>query len=102
MGSVELVVALAHETEGILVIAEPHVQPVLLDAPVRTPAARAFAAETPTALVHRDGIDAVTVLGPAELPRRGETGDPAPQYHDAGERGNGVSLPFHDPSSDRV
>jgi len=48
--AIELAVHLADEPEGVLVVPEPHVQPVLLDAAVDAAAARRLAAETPAAL----------------------------------------------------
>ena len=52
--AVELRVHLAQEPEGVLVVAEPEVEPVLLDAAVHAPAARPLAAEPPAPLVHGD------------------------------------------------
>ena len=53
-GPIELAVGLPHEAEGVVVVAQPHVQAVLLDPTVDPPGAGPLPAEPPSALVHRD------------------------------------------------
>jgi hypothetical protein len=61
-GTIELAVDLADQTEGVVVIAEPDVEAVLLDAPVRSPTARPLAPDAPAPLVDRDRLDPIGEL----------------------------------------
>ncbi len=67
----ELLVALAHQPEGVLVVAQPEMQPVLLDAVGRAAAGGPLAAQPPALLVDRDPV-AAPVLGPGELEGGGD------------------------------
>ena len=82
---VELGVALAQQPEGVLVVAEPQVQPVLLDPAVRTAAARSLAAEAPAPLVDGDRLELV-LASPA---RSAATRPPSPPCRRRGSRPGG-------------
>ena len=82
--AIELGVALAQEAEGVLVVAQPQVQAVLLDPAVRAAAAGPLAAEPPSALVHRDRLQLVAPARLAEAPRRRQAGHAAAEDGDAG------------------
>src|SRR5262249_41786999 len=89
--SVELVVHLVHQPEGVVVVAEPDVQPVLLDTPVHAAAARPLAAEPSAPLVDGDALEVFTPTRPAQLPRRGEPRHPTPDNDDLARLGHGQS-----------
>ena len=77
----ELRVGVAHQPEGVVVEAEPDVQPVLLD-PVRVSrvaAARPLAAEPPAELVDGDRVACAQLRGGGQLESRGEAADAAAQ-----------------------
>ena len=80
--SIELLVALADQSEGVVVVAHPDVQPVLLDAPERATRAGRLAAEPTAALVHGDGVEALRPVAGAELPRCRQPGHPATEDGD--------------------
>ena len=68
--SIQLLVALAKEAERVVVVAEPHVESVLLDAAVRTSAAGSLAAEAESALVDGDRLELALPTRFAESPGR--------------------------------
>ena len=68
---VELLVALADQSERVVVVPRPHVQAVLEDPAIGAAGARALAAEEPAALVEADRVEAVPPSRAAQLPRRG-------------------------------
>ena len=77
----ELRVRVAHQPEGVVVEAEPDMQPVLLD-PVRVSrvaAARPLAAEPPSELVDGDRVARAQLRGRCQLESRGESADAAAQ-----------------------
>src|SRR5208282_4437845 len=80
-GAVELGVALAQEAEGVLVVAQPKVQSVLLDAPVRPPAAGPLATEPPAPLVNGYRLELLLPAGLAEPPRSREASHPGAEDH---------------------
>ena len=81
--AVELLVALAQQPEGVLVVAEPEVQAVLLDAAVHAAAARALAAEPPAALVDGDRLDLLLPARLAQPPGGRQPGHAAAEDGDA-------------------
>ncbi len=72
----ELVVALAHQPEGVLVVAEPEVEAVLFNAVGGAAAGGALATEAPALLVDGDPV-AAPMLGPGELEGRDDPGTAA-------------------------
>src|SRR5690606_13579754 len=70
--AVELGIHLAQDPEGGVVVAEEHVQAVLLDAAMVSPAARTLATQPPPPLVDGDGVQTIPPGTRAELPRRRE------------------------------
>ena len=77
----QLRVGVAHQPEGVVVEAEPDMQPVLLD-PVRASrvaAARPLAAEPPSELVDGDRVARAQLRGRCQLESRGEAADAAAQ-----------------------
>ena len=70
--AVQLGVALAHQCERVLVRAEPDVQSVLFDTAVVAAARRGLTAQSPSALVHGDRLEAITPAGFAQSPRGGQ------------------------------
>ena len=74
---VQLRVALAHDPEGVVVVAEPDVEAVLLDPAVLAPARRPLPAEAEAALQHRDRCEPLPPAGLREPPRRDQAGHAA-------------------------
>ena len=72
-GPVDLEVALAQESKGVLVPSQPDVQAVLLYATVAPTAAGTLAPQSPAALVHGDRLELLLPSGLAQSPRRGQT-----------------------------
>src|SRR5579871_1305222 len=79
---VQFAVALAHEPERVLVVAEPDVQAVFFDAAVTASAARTLAAQAPASLIHRDALVARFPPRFAQAPRRGQTCHPTAEDGD--------------------
>src|SRR5690606_38178893 len=79
---VYLVVHLPQELEGGVVVAEEHMQPVLLDPAVLAPTAGTLATQTPAALVDGDRREIVLPVAAAQLPRGGQSRHPSPQDDD--------------------
>ncbi len=70
---VQFLINLTHQTEGVLVIAEPDVKSVFLDPAIDPAAAGSLAPETPTAFVDGDRLEPVLPPGLAQAPGGGET-----------------------------
>ena len=80
-GAVEVVIHLADQPEGVVVVAQPDMQAMLLDAPVHPASARPLAAELPARLVDGD-LELAGLVVSAQSPRRGQTGHPAAEHRD--------------------
>src|SRR6185312_9493485 len=67
-GTVEFGVALAKQREGVLVGTQPDMQAVLLDPSVLPAARGALSAQSPSALINSDRLDAIPPTGFTEPP----------------------------------
>ena len=92
-GTIDRCVAVPHCSERIVVVPQPHVQPVLLDTAVGSSAARTFAPESPAPLIDGDLPDGV--VG-AQTPRCAQRGHAPSQDCDLSQR-RGFAV-AHDPS----